>query len=177
MSIGFSKFTNFSLNIRGRLIAGFAVLTFLLVAAVGTTLWKVDSIETEVNDIVELRVPSAFASAGLINDINASLASLRGWMLTGNVAFKVERVKVWADIADIRANMDRLSASWTVPANVAKWAEFKTVLDEFEIAQQQAATETGTAAAQVLSATGELANQAVLLRKEVEDFLAQVRAA
>jgi methyl-accepting chemotaxis protein len=41
----------------------------------------------------------------------------------------------------------------------------------------QAATETGAAASQVLSATGELANQADLLRKEVDDFLAEVRAA
>lgn len=65
MTNSFAKFTNFNLNIRGRLIAGFAVLTLLLVAAVGTTLWKVASVETEVVRIVELRVPTAFASAGL----------------------------------------------------------------------------------------------------------------
>jgi methyl-accepting chemotaxis protein len=58
-------------------------------------------------------------------------------MLTGNVAFKAERAAVWADIARIRADMDRLSSSWTDPANIEKWANFKSTLDEFEVAQRQ----------------------------------------
>ncbi len=128
---------NFNLNIRGRLIAGFAAVTLVLAVAVATTLWKVSSVEGEVERIVELRVPTAFASAAMINDINASLAALRGWMLTGNPTFKAERAAVWADIALVRDNMDRLSASWTNQANVAKWAEFKTVLAEFQAAQRK----------------------------------------
>ncbi len=128
---------NFNLNIRGRLIAGFAILTLVLAIAVGTTLWKVNSVESEVNRIVDLRVPTAFSSAELNNDINASLAALRGWMLTGNPVFKAERTLVWADIDRVQDNMDRLSANWTDPANVAAWADFKIVLGEFRIAQQR----------------------------------------
>ncbi|MBT5375117.1 MAG: methyl-accepting chemotaxis protein, partial [Rhodospirillaceae bacterium] len=33
--------------------------------------------------------------------------------------------------------MDKLSSHWTNPANVKKWTDFKVVLDEFKIAQQQ----------------------------------------
>jgi methyl-accepting chemotaxis protein len=128
---------NLSFNIRGRLIAGFAAVTFVLAAAVGVTLWEVKKVDGEVERIVDLRVPTAFASATMINDINASLAALRGWMLTGNGAFKTERAAVWADIAKQRESMDRLSVTWTVPENIAKWEEFKIVLDEFAIAQDQ----------------------------------------
>jgi methyl-accepting chemotaxis protein len=126
-----------NLNIRTRLILGFAALSLALAAAVGTTLWKVAGIQSQTTRVVELRVPTAFASSGLVNNINASLAALRGWMLTGNSDFKTGRAAVWADIHRIRAEMDRLSASWTNPDNVAKWTEFKAVLDEFEAAQKR----------------------------------------
>ena len=125
------------LNIRARLILGFAVITLTLAAAVGVTVWKVDSVERLTTRIVDLRVPTAFASAGLVNDINSTLAALSGWMLTGNPSFKQQRAAVWADIARIRGEMDRLSANWTNPANVEKWTDFKVVLGEFAAAQQR----------------------------------------
>jgi methyl-accepting chemotaxis protein len=125
------------LNIGTRLAVGFAAVALVLVVAVGTSLVKVDSIRKEANRIVDLRVPTAQASAGMVNDINASLAALRGWMLTGNPAFKKGRAAVWADIDKVRADMDRLSATWTNPDNVKKWTEFKVTLDEFRAAQQQ----------------------------------------
>ena len=125
------------LRIRARLFLGFAALTLTLAAAVGITAWKVSGVEQQTIRIVDLRVPTAFASSGLVNDINSSLAALRGWMLTGNASFKQRRAAVWVDIARIRDEMDRLSAQWTNAANVEKWTGFKVVLDEFAVAQQQ----------------------------------------
>ena len=93
--------------------------------------------EDGADRIVQLRVPTAFASVGLVNNINASLAALRGWMLVDNPAFKVERAAVWADIHETRAEIDRLSANWTNPDNVAAWTDLKATLDEFEAAQQR----------------------------------------
>ncbi|MEE9140934.1 MAG: methyl-accepting chemotaxis protein [Alphaproteobacteria bacterium] len=125
------------LNIRNRLILGFAVITLMLAVAVAITVWKINSIETITGRIVELRMPTSAASSNMVRNIYASLASLRGYMLTGKDGFKQERVGVWADIAKQRQEMDRLSATWTNPDNVKKWAEFKTVLDEFALAQQR----------------------------------------
>jgi methyl-accepting chemotaxis protein len=119
----------FNFDIRARLIVGFAALAIVLAAAVSTTLWKVAGIV--------LRVPTSAASSNLVRDIYGSLAALRGYMLTGNDGFKQERAAVWTDIAKQRKDMDRLSANWTNPDNVKAWAQFKTVLDEFAIAQQQ----------------------------------------
>ncbi len=126
-----------NINIRTRLILGFAALCLILAIAVGTTLWKVSAIDTVNSRVIGLRVPTAFASTGMVNAINSSLASLRGWMLTGNPVFKTQRSAVWADIASLRGEMDVLSSNWTNPANVEKWSNFKAILDEFAVAQQQ----------------------------------------
>jgi methyl-accepting chemotaxis protein len=124
-----------SLNIRGRLNLGFAAMLLLLATLVGVTLYQVSSVSQRNDRIVQLRVPTAAASANMVNGINASLAALRGYMITGNQGFKKERHAIWAEIDGFRADMDKLSASWTNPANVAKWTEFKAILAEFEIAQ------------------------------------------
>jgi len=123
------------LNIGLRLAIGFAAVSAILVVAVGMSLFEADSIGSKTSRIAEVRVPTAAASAGLAGDITDSLAALRGWMLTGNEKFKAERADVWADIDEVSAIMDRLSQTWTNPDNVASWAEYKSILAEFRIAQ------------------------------------------
>jgi methyl-accepting chemotaxis protein len=126
-----------SLKIGGRLNAGFGVVCVVLATLVGVTIWKVSHVADTNQRIVKLRIPTSAASMGLVNNINSSLAALRGWMITGNPSFKTDRKIVWTDIAKIRANMDKLSASWTNPANVRNWNEFKVTLEEFRVAQEK----------------------------------------
>lgn len=73
----------------------------------------------------------------MVRDIYGTLAALRGWMLTGNPDFKVEREAVWQNIAQLRGKIDELSTNWTNPENVDSWNAFKVVLDEFAEAQNQ----------------------------------------
>ncbi len=124
-----------NIKIKGKLIAGFAVVIVVLAAAVGSTIWKVTEIAGVSNRIVELRTPTSASSQRMLNNINASLASLRGYMLTGAPAFRKGRAAVWADIDQATADMDKLSQSWTNPKNVEKWNGFKGILAEFKVAQ------------------------------------------
>jgi methyl-accepting chemotaxis protein len=124
-----------NLKVTYKLYGGFAVIILLLVAAVLTTIWQASEIKQTTDRIVTLRTPTAQASAAMTNNINASLAALRGWMLTGNPKFKTQRAKVWKDIAETSAKVDKLSAKWTNPANVTKWQGLKTILGEFKKAQ------------------------------------------
>ncbi len=124
-----------TLKIGHRLIAGFAVIVLVLAAAIAITLFKVNAIGDISERIKLLRTPTANASSALTSDIYASLASLRGWMLTGNEAFKKERIAVWKDVAKTSAAMDKLSKNWTNPKNVEAWANFKVVLSQFKAAQ------------------------------------------
>ena len=124
-------------NIPGRLYSGFAVLLIILAITISSTIFQVSKIEKVSERIVDLRTPTSQASLSLISNINASLANLRGWMLTGNASFKDQRARTWDKIAEIRSNMDGLSRQWTNPDNVAKWQEFKTILGEFKFAQAE----------------------------------------
>ncbi|WP_282606870.1 methyl-accepting chemotaxis protein [Pelagibius sp. Alg239-R121] len=126
-----------NLRIRGRLIAGFAAICAILIVIVSATIVQVGSIDRNIIRINELRIPTAFASGAITRDLYASLASLRGWMLTGNDKFKAERAGIWTDIESQRADMSRLSQSWTNAENIEKWAEFERVLEEFRTAQAQ----------------------------------------
>ncbi|WP_417495927.1 HAMP domain-containing methyl-accepting chemotaxis protein [Maricaulis sp.] len=126
-----------NIKLAHRLVGGFAVVVLILVVAVAFTIVNVGNIRRTNDRIVELRTPTSYASQALTNDINGSLAALRGWMLTGDTRFRDQRAAAWLDIGRQRAEMDRLSQSWTNAGNVELWAEFKTVLDAFAIAQDQ----------------------------------------
>ena len=127
--------SSINMGIRGRLVLGYMTIILILVAAIFMTIWQVQGMQQNTQRIVELRMPTAAASAGMVNNINASLAALRGWMLTGNANFKVQRAIVWQDIAKLSAEMDRYSRNWTNPDNIRNWNAFKTTLTEFEAAQ------------------------------------------
>ena len=98
------------LNIRGRLILGFSVLCVLLAAVVGTTVLKLRTVSESTERTVNLRVPTAMTASDLVAGVYASLASLRGFLVTGNDVFKSERATLWKDIQAHGSDMDRLSA-------------------------------------------------------------------
>jgi methyl-accepting chemotaxis protein len=126
------------LNIRGRLILGFSVLCALLAIVVGTTIIKVRTINDSTERTVNLRVPTAMTANDLAAAIYASLASLRGWLITGNQAFKSERAVLWKNIQKQGSEMDRLSAEWTVEQNKVDWNAAKPLLEELRGAQDKA---------------------------------------
>jgi len=127
-----------NLNIRGRLILGFSVLCALLAIVVGTTIVKVRAVNESTDRTVNLRVPTAMTASDVVAGVYASLASLRGWMITGNDTFKAERATLWKEIQRHGSRMDSLSSHWTVEQNKADWRQAKPLLDELRSAQDKA---------------------------------------
>ncbi len=126
------------LNIRGRLILGFGVLCALLACVVGITILKVSSVDESTDRTVNRRVPTAMTASNVVAGVYASLASLRGWLITGNDVFKVERATLWKEIQRNGATMDGLSGHWTVAQNKADWEQAKPLLEELRKAQDKA---------------------------------------
>ncbi len=122
-------------NIKNRLFLGFGAMVTILAIVISITIYQVKYIDGQITRISDLRVPTATASSALVKDIYASLASLRGYMLTGNDAFKKQRADVWRNIDRVKGNMDALSDNWTNAENVKKWTDFKVTLKEFRVAQ------------------------------------------
>jgi methyl-accepting chemotaxis protein len=124
-------------KIGSRLIIGFFMVCAVMAVIVTATYIEVSGVKRSIDRIDSVRVPTAFASSKMTENIQASLASLRGWMLTGNPSFKIERAAVWADIDHQKAAMDELSKTWTNPENAKRWSEFKGILSEFRDRQRQ----------------------------------------
>ena len=126
------------LNIRGRLISGFGVLCALLAVVVGITIVKVRAVNEDTERTVNLRVPTAMTASDVVAGVYASLASLRGWMITGNDSFKAERATLWNEIQRYGSRMDHLAGKWTVEQNKADWKQAKPLLEELRSAQDKA---------------------------------------
>ena len=126
------------LDIRGLLILGYAVFCLLLAGVVSTTIIKVRAVSKSTDRTVNLRVPTAMTASDLVAGVYASLASLRGWLITGNDVFKTERAVLWNEIKARGSEMDRLSGEWTVEQNKVDWKQAKPLLDELRNAQDKA---------------------------------------
>ena len=126
------------LGIRSRLIIGCGTLCILLAAAIGITIVKVQSVGESTARNANLRVPTALAASDLISGVYASLASLRGWLITGNEGFKTERAALWREIQKRSSDMDHLSAEWTIQQNKTDWQGAKPLLEGLRNAQDKA---------------------------------------
>ena len=126
-----------NLKISARLIIGFSAMAVILAIAVGMTIWKVTEINKTATRIVDLRMPTAASSSDMVKNIYASLAALRGFMLTNAQTFKDQRAEVWSNIDNTIVKMDELSKNWTNPKNVEDLQVFKGIVEEFRVAQKQ----------------------------------------
>ncbi len=126
-----------NLTISKQLAIGFASISLVLIIAVSFTIYEASKIDEISTRIVELRAPTAKDSSDMLTNIAGSLASLRGYMLTGSPKFKQERAENWVEIRRIEREMNTFSLQWTNPENVRLWREFKKILAEFEQYQRQ----------------------------------------
>jgi methyl-accepting chemotaxis protein len=126
------------LTIGVRLNAGFALVAAVLAVAVGTTIWTVANLSSAVDRMTGLRVPVAITSTEMVGDLVSTLATLRGYLLTGNEQTKAERAAAWKNLDETAASFDKMAERFTNPENTRKWSEAKGLLQEFHAAQDKA---------------------------------------
>ena len=71
-----------NVGIRGRLLAGFALICTLLAATVGYTVYATSEISGRIKKVVDLRAPVAITSTQLVGNLYSTLSTLRGYLLT-----------------------------------------------------------------------------------------------
>src|SRR2546427_417933 len=128
----------FSMRISGRLIAGFSALCAVLAVAVAYTINVIGGVTPTIDRMVTLRVPVALESTELVGNLYSTLATLRGYLLTGNPQGKADRVAMWNELDTTVAAFDKRAVQFTNPENKRKWSETKTLLAEFRAAQDKA---------------------------------------
>jgi len=111
---------------------GFGVMALLLVIAISITIYQVSQAKQLTDRMVELRVPTAQASLGMLNGMQESLAGLRGWMLLGNPVFKDARQNAWNKWIDPSlVTLNEMSKNWTNAENVKRLAQMKGSIEKF----------------------------------------------
>jgi len=132
-----------------RLALGFAALCALLWGVTTLTALSAERLQEVNQRIVSLRLPVAETSARMETQLQASLASLRGFLLTGQERFRADRAEAWRNLADLTQAMDPLAQRFTAEANTKRWHELKALLPEIRAFQDQAEAagpgEAGTA--------------------------------
>ena len=117
---------------------GYGVITFILMGVVLATIQQVKTMETITKRVIELRTPTAHASLMMLNGINHSLASLRGWIILGDPKFQAERALAWAEqINPSLKQMHRLAADWTDMENIIRLKSVEKEIDAFKATQQK----------------------------------------
>jgi methyl-accepting chemotaxis protein len=98
--------------------------------------YSINTVTIVQNRVMNGRQPTVEATAGVLNGVNDTLASLRGYMILGGEKFTSGRATAWQSLDQDIAALDKLSKKWTNPKNVQRLAELKQVLGEFRDAQQ-----------------------------------------
>ncbi|CAA7615764.1 Methyl-accepting chemotaxis protein [Candidatus Terasakiella magnetica] len=125
------------LRIGQRLWLGFGILCGLIAVVCGVIVFEASGVRASSERMINFRMPVAQTSTAIEGDMFASLAALRGYLLTGNDSFKKERADAWSDLDGSIAAMDKLSAGFTESRNKELWTEAKTLLGNLRKAQDK----------------------------------------
>lgn len=122
----------FIVSLKAKLSLAFASFCLLILISLSLTLFE----NTRIKQAVEVNnaetIPVAFAGAQLASKVNASMAALRGWVLTNTETFKSDRAALWVDIQKQITIIDQLN----VP-DPAQWQKIKQSLIAFKDSQNR----------------------------------------
>lgn len=125
-------------SLGNRVIIGFFLAFLMLCLAFSARLWFVSEIVETSKTIRNVNMPIIEDTAKLLNGINHSMSVLRGWVMTGDEAFRQERKEVWErDIKKTYRQMSELIQNDTVKEKVAVDNVLDEQLIKFEIVQQR----------------------------------------
>jgi methyl-accepting chemotaxis protein len=117
---------------------GFGIITLILMGVVMLTIKQVRTMEIITKRVVELRTPTAHASLMMLNGINHSLASLRGWIILGDQKFQTERSIAWEEQVNPSLKlMHRLAPNWTDLENKTRLKSIEEEINNFKTVQQK----------------------------------------
>ncbi len=130
------------LTIGKKLGISFGILLALMSISSVSTYVLILKNEDIQHRVVDLRMKTVLLGKDVINGVNKSLASLRGYMILGDNPEKAQamintRLSAWSDIDKAMSEYDTLAKNWTVPANVKRLNDIKSELAFFKVAQQQ----------------------------------------
>jgi methyl-accepting chemotaxis protein len=140
----------FNLKIRGRLIAGIAVLMVIFASSLVMTLRQTRVIGSETERNASRVLPVTIAALQMQVKAYQSQMSLRAWMMTGDPQFKADRRAAWIDMDNAVAVVD--SMPFASKKSAEEWVGMKRQIAALKDLQEKV---------EAMSRDGEAGTQAV----------------
>ena len=129
------------MNIGKKLGFAFSSILIIFLISVIINFFLIESSIKIQKRVIDVRVKTVLLGKDIEKNIQASLASLRGYMILGDDPSKAEamialRKAAWKNIDGDIEEFNKHSLNWTVPANVTLLKELIITLEAFRVAQQ-----------------------------------------
>lgn len=124
-----------NLSIRTKLGFGFGFIIVMLVMLVAVVQMKTSQANTHLTKAST----AVEVCLSLQGEIHHALSMHRGYMILGLPALSQERMETWDLIDGYIVELDEMSVDWKDSEQLSDYAEFKAVMADFKVAQQQIA--------------------------------------
>jgi methyl-accepting chemotaxis protein len=120
-----------------RLVAGFSAVVLVNFVSVVCTFVVVVSITANNRRIVDYRQPIAVKVEQLAHQDLATVAAIRGWLVTHSPNLEQDRQAQWVAAAQLKTELDQLAPHFGSTEDQARWETAKTQLDNLQHAQDE----------------------------------------
>lgn len=155
-----------TLSIRGRLFAGFAAISCVILVAFSVVLVKISLSKSFTAHVIDTDLPAHEATYDLGFKITTTNDALKEWMLLPNQMLSKTVLSTWDMINALEIRIDSLKPDWNNPDYQAKWQQIKTLLSQLKVAQEKILAEGNPRARQVI-----LAQEVTPLTHRILDIL------
>ena len=123
------------IKIQTKIALCFSAIIFVIGVFSIFMLFEAYAIQRLSESISNISTPTVQTSSKMSNAVNSALASLRGWIITGEDQQKENRKKAWISIREAESEMENLNLIWNNSENTNRFNQIQSSLDQFELHQ------------------------------------------
>ncbi|MBN8535271.1 MAG: HAMP domain-containing protein [Rhizobiales bacterium] len=112
----------------------------LMAPMVGSTIYslrQMAAVDQKIDFVIHQRLPTVINLSSMAFELADSIAAMRGYMLSGDVAFKEARASSWKSLDEARLAYREEATTFTNETNKVRWAELDGLISEIKTLQDQ----------------------------------------
>jgi methyl-accepting chemotaxis protein len=135
-----------ALNLRGKLIGGFAALILIAAASAAVSVWEAGTITRNVQEVATVRSPTALLGMRMAEELAQTGTALRDQIIAPDDINVSRWDYAWSGLKASRDAMDRFAAQFPTDEQRAKWTEVRPLFAELEEVHKNLLALVGTPA-------------------------------
>jgi methyl-accepting chemotaxis protein len=107
---------------------------------VGSTIYslrQMAAVDQKIDFVIQQRLPTVLNLTSMAFELADSIAAMRGYMLSGDTAFKEARASSWKSLDEARLAYRDEARTFTNETNKVRWAELDGLISEIKTLQDQ----------------------------------------